>query len=109
MLFHVVGTCELLVAAVKLAGNGFLCCMDLGMARGVAGGGEGLCTAVFFTVATWVALYRLFIALVTAGGNAGAHITLVRRPPFQSLIRERALDGILVGGGPDLGPGRRGV
>jgi hypothetical protein len=78
VLFHVVGTCELLIAAVKLTGDGFLCCMDLGVARGVTGGGEGLCTAVFFTVATWIALDRLFIALVAAGGNAGAHITPVR-------------------------------
>lgn len=109
MLFHIVGTSELFVAAIKLAGDGFLCRMDLGMARGVAGGRKCLGAAVFFTVTAWVALYRLFVALVAAGGNAGAHVTPVRRPPFQSVVGERALYGILVGGGPDLGPGRRGV
>jgi len=51
MLFHVVGTGELLGASRIGTWNSFLCCMNLGMAGGVAGGGKGLLTSMSIPVA----------------------------------------------------------
>ena len=56
VLFHVVGTGELLLTPKESALDSLLGCVDLRMPRGVTRGREGLLTSVRVTVAARVAL-----------------------------------------------------
>lgn len=60
VLLHVVGSGELLLAAVESALNSLLGSVDLGVTRGMTRSGEGLLATVAVAVAARVSLARAF-------------------------------------------------